>query len=44
MSDPPGLEPGEKVTFAIPVTPTATGAFANSARVSGGGDPGCLPQ
>ena len=40
---PAGLEPGEAVSFAIPVTPSTGGVFANSVRVSGGGDPGCPP-
>jgi uncharacterized repeat protein (TIGR01451 family) len=39
----PGLEPGGAASFAIPVTPSAGGVFTNTARVSGGGDPGCLP-
>ena len=38
---PPGLTPGHGVSFIIPVTPTATGTFVDTATVSGGGDPGC---
>ena len=39
---PAGLAPSASVTFVIPVTPTVGGApVTNTARVSGGGDPGC---
>ena len=40
---PAGLAPSASVNFVIPVTPTISGSFLNSARVVGGGDPGCPP-
>ena len=40
---PAGLAAGATVNFVIPVTPTVSGSFFNSARVGGGGDPGCPP-
>ena len=33
-----GLSPGAVVAFIIPVTPTTSGSFVNTATVTGGGD------
>ena len=38
-----GLSPGAVVAFIIPVTPTTSGSFVNTATVTGGGDPSCPP-